>query len=417
VDNERPPNFRRRRILAAGALILAAGAVAAFFVLREPGDVSNPTATFTAPPAKPVKAKPTTAAWPFYGFDAARTKWFRTKVNLGPPYRRLWSFRGKKVLEFTPVLDSTGLYLLDNGATVRRLDKRTGHQIWRHNLGSLAASSPALPGDGHVYVVTLLSSPGSGHGAATSLNARSGKVTWSKQLPSRAESSPLVVGNRMIFGTEDGTVFALDKRNGHTIWTYRAGGSVKAAIALSGGRLYFGDYGGNIQAVSLSSGKQIWSSSQGGRFYSTPAVAWGRIYEGSTDGRLYSMTTSGQLAWARQTGSYIYSSPAVANIPGLGPTVYAGSYDGSFYAWNAETGSTNWTYNAGGKISGGAVVIGDLVWFSDLGNKRVIALKARSGRKTFQIGTGAFNPAVTDGRTMFVDGYGDSFAFKPIHRR
>ncbi|CAB4875923.1 MAG: PQQ-binding-like beta-propeller repeat protein [Actinobacteria bacterium] len=416
MDGHDNPNFKRRRILfGAASLGLALIAVVAWLTLRDPGDVSNTKATFTTTTTKPVA--PTDVKWPLYGYDAARTKWFRTSAKLGPPYHRMWSYRGKKVLEFSPVVGPTGLYLLDNGATVRRINKETGKQIWRRGLGSLAASSPALPGDGRVYAVTLLTSPGSGHGSATAMNAITGKTIWSRQLPSRAESSPLISGNRMIFGTEDGTVFCLNKANGHTVWTYSAGGSVKAALALSSGRLYFGDYSGTIQAISLKSGKRIWARSAGGRFYSTPAVAWGRIYEGSTDGRMYSYTTSGELAWARQTGNYVYSSPAVADIPGIGPTVFAGSYDGTFYAWSAKTGSTTWTYPAGGKISGGAFVIGNLVWFSDLGNKRVVALRASSGKWVFQIGTGAFSPAVTDGRNMYLVGYGDMFGLRPVHNK
>ena len=379
-------------------------------------DTSNPKAAFavTTTTTKPAPAVIDTP-WPIYGLDDARTKWYRTPHPPNPPYHRLWSFRGNKVLEFPPVIDRTGLYLLDNGATLRKLNKKTGRQIWRHNLGALSASSPAVVGDGRVYAVTLLSSPGSGHGNVSALNARTGRTVWTRSLPSRAESSPLVHGNLLLFGSEDGTVYALNRANGHTVWTYSAGGAVKAALSLSKGRLYFGDYGGTVQAISVRNGKQIWSSSQSGTFYSTAAVAWGRVFLGSTDGRMYSFTTNGDLAWARQTGNYVYASPAVADVPRLGPTVYAGSYDGTFYAWNAKTGATRWAWDAGGKISGGSVVIGNLVWFSDLGNKRVVALNARTGHFTFKIGTGAFNPAVTDGSTMYLVGYGDMFAFKPIH--
>ena len=416
MPNGAAPNFKRRRIAFASLALLVLLGVVAALVLRDPGDVSNTKAPFSTVSSTVPKPAAIDTPWPIYGYDAARTKWYRTLSPPNPPYRRLWSFRGKKVLEFPPVIDKSGLYLLDNGATLRKLNKKTGRQIWKHPLGALSASSPAVVGDGRVYAVTLLSGPGSGHGNVSALNATTGRTVWTRSLPSRAESSPLVSGNLLVFGTEDGTVYALDKRNGHAVWTYSASGAVKAALALSKGRLYFGDYGGSVQAISLRSGKQIWSSSQSGTFYSTAAVAWGRVFLGSTDGRMYSFTTGGDLAWARQTGNYVYASPAVADVPGLGPTVYAGSYDGTFYAWNARSGATRWTWDAGGKISGGSVVIGNLVWFSDLGNKRVVALNSRTGRFKFKIGTGAFNPAVTDGSTMYLVGYGDLFAFKPTRR-
>jgi outer membrane protein assembly factor BamB len=220
----------------------------------------------------------------------------------------------------------------------------------------------------------------------------------------------------MIFGTEDGTVFALNTENGKTVWTYSAAGAVKGAVAFSRGRLYFGDYGGQVHSISARDGHRYWTASPGGRFYSTGALAWGRFYVGNTDGRMYSYTTSGELAWARQTGAYVYASPAVADA-GAGPTVYAGSYDGTFYAWNAKTGDTRWTYNAGGKISGGAFVIGDLVWFDDLGHERTVALSAKSGRRRFTMETGAFNPVITDGRTMYIVGYTNLYGFVPKGHR
>lgn len=291
-----------------------------------------------------------------------------------------------------------------------------GKRRWRRQLGSLAAASPALDGTGRVYAVTLLDSPSAGHGSAWALDAATGRTLWRRILPSRAESSPLISGRLMIFGTEAGTVFALDRRSGRTVWTYSAAGSVKGGLALSRGRLYFGDYGGQINCISAADGRRIWTASPGGRFYSTGAVAWGRFYAGNTDGRMYSYTTSGELAWAQQTGAYVYSSPAVADV-GRGPTVYAGSYNGVFYAWNAKTGALRWSHSVGGKISGGAFVIGDLVWFNDLGNERTIALRAASGRRIFTMDTGAFNPAVTDGLHMYLIGYTNIYRFDQRSKR
>ena len=408
------PNTHRRRNIAVVCLLAAvAGVAAAWFVLKKPGDESHPNATFTTPAAtRPPPPQPTITQWPMYGLDAARTKWYRATKQLDPPYDRLWTFRGKKLLEFPPVVAGHGLYLLDDGAALRRLDSLTGHQRWRRQLGSLAAASPAYA-DRVLYAVTLLSSPGSGHGSAFAINASTGAVIWRHDLPARAESSPLVDGTKVIFGSEDGTVYALNRATGKTVWTYSASGAVKGALAFSNGRLYFGDYGGSVHAIAAANGKEIWSANPGGTFYSTGAVAWGRFYVGNTDGRLYSYTTSGDLAWARQTGAYVYSSPAVALVPHLGPTVFAGSYDGNFYAWNAQSGATRWTYNAGGKISGGATVIGDLVWFADLGNTRNIALNTRTGRKAFSMETGAFNPVITDGQRMYIVGYGDMYAYLP----
>ena len=101
----------------------------------------------------------------------------------------------------------------------------------------------------------------------------------------------------------------------------------------------------------------------------------------------------------------MYASPAVANVPGVGPTVFEGSYDGHLYAFDARSGRVRWRHNAGGRISGSATVVGNIVYFSDLGSKTTIGLDARTGKKVFSFGDGAFNPVVCDISTMYLTGY------------
>ena len=176
-------------------------------------------------------------------------------------------------------------------------------------------------------------------------------------------------------------MYALNDSNGKLLWTYHAAGAVKASPTLSGGLLYFGDYSGHVQAISERNGQLLWRSGSGGTllgsgtFYSTAAVFYGRVFLGNTDGRIYAYDAStGRLDWAVQTGSYVYASPAVTNAPGLGPTIYLGSYNGTFYALNARSGHISWSFNAHGRISGSATIVGKIVYFADLGEHKTYGL-------------------------------------------
>ena len=95
------------------------------------------------------------------------------------------------------------------------------------------------------------------------------------------------------------------------------------------------------------------------------------------------------------------------------PTVYFGSYDGDFYAVDARNGKVRWKHHDGGKISGSATVVGDIVYFSNLGKKDTTGLGARTGREVFHMGRGAFNPVISDGRTIFLTGYSSLYALRP----
>ena len=405
---------RRRWLLAAVALVtLLVGVAGAYALLRAPGDVEDPGVAFEDEEGERAAGEER-IIWPTYGYDEARTHYLPSELR--PPFRRAWSVSGSKLLEFQPVLAKQTLFLVNNSGLAMAISTRTGAVRWRRRVARLAASSPSWS-RGRVFITTLSR-------RIVALNARTGRTAWARGLPSRSESSPLAMRGRVYFGSEDGTVYALRSRDGRRLWTHRAAGAVKGAVTYWRGRLYFGDYGGRVTALRASDGRRLWTAGTEGRalgragnFYSTPAVAFGRVYVGNTDGKVYSFSArDGRLAWTRTTGGYVYASPAVARVPGTPPTVYVGSYDGRFYALDARSGRLRWSFRSGGKISGAASVIGRVVYFSDLGRKATFGLDVRSGRRVFQFGRGAFNPAVSDGKRLFITGYSSQYAFEPVGR-
>jgi outer membrane protein assembly factor BamB len=425
------PRLRGRwRWLALGGVgcVLAAGVAVAILLTSQPGDVSHPDVEFTdTQPTTPAttQRQPTATehpmdddfVWAEYGYTKQRTRDLPLDTPLRPPWVTEWRVTGRELIEFPPVLCKRSLYMEKNNGALYKISRLTGKVRWKAKIGYLAASSPACAGNS-VYAVVLSRGKGINAGRVIALDVKNGRVRWSRKLPSRAESSPLVASGRVYFGTEDGTVYALRARDGAVRWRYKASGAVKGGLALDQGRLFFGDYGGHVQAIRQRDGSLIWKTSsagtafglKAGNFYSTPAVAYGRVYIGSLDGFVYSFAaSSGKLAWRHKTGGYVYSSPAVASVPGVGPTVYIGSYDGRLYAFDARSGSVRWAHNAGGKISGGPVVVGDLVFYSNLSRRSTAALGAATGKMVWSTGRGAFNPVISDGRRLYFLGYSSLF--------
>lgn len=415
---------RRRRWMrgAAGLAVLLGGlALGGYLYERHrTGSIYHPHARFVAQPTpKLPSAGPERFAWPNYGYTADHTRFYPAPERVRPPFRRVWTSGTNSLLEFPPVIYGERIFQMADDAVLRAIDKHNGHVLWRRSLGRLSASTPAVTSSTLYATILDAGGPGS-QGRVVALDSATGAVRWSRLLPSRSESSPLVAAGRVFFGSEDGTVYALDARTGATVWTYRAPGAVKASPSLSEGRLYFGDYSGHVQAISAASGRRVWiSSSEGallgsGTFYSTAAVLYGRVYLGNTDGRVYAYDAAdGALDWAVQTGAYVYASPAVTNAPGIGPTVYVGSYDGDFYAINARSGAISWRFHAHGRISGSATVIGRIVYFADLASHHIYGLGISTGRVAFQLGTGAFDPAVSDGHNLYLTGYSGLYCFEP----
>lgn len=422
------PNRRRLWVPAVLVVVIACGIAAAVIALRSPGNVSHPSVPFTAPKTATAPPRPHVPVdrflWPRYGYDAARTRDFNPGNRLNPPLRRGWTFNDLALLEFPPVIYGTRLYLDDDDASAKALDKRTGHKLWEHKLGTLAAASPAIGIAQHIIYVPVLSLSGSspGNGALFALSMSNGHTVWERRIPAGTESSPIAVGGSVYFGDQSGDLYSLRGSDGHLNWIFHADAAVKGGPALVNGLLYFGDYSGRIYALNARTGHKVWADTTSGsefgfasgNFYSTPAVAFGRVYIGNTDHRVYSFSAqTGQLAWATETGAYVYASPAVADVPGLGPTVFLGSYDENFYAFDARTGAVRWRYPSGGRISGSATIIGNVVYFSDLGTHTTTGLDVTTGKPVFKFHDGAFNPVVADPKTVYLSGYSKLYQMLP----
>jgi outer membrane protein assembly factor BamB len=438
-----PPQERKRRwrriVLVLGiALVLLVSAAAAYVVTQQEGDVTNPDVEFRAEPTqtpvstpepepkqkkgKPKKRNPLAGfRWAQYGYSQDRRRYLPTDFGVRPPFKQRWSWDAHVLLEFPPILVGDRMFVTTNDGEVVALNRRNGNVVWKRDLGYLAASSPAY-GGGRVYVTILERTRGVRAGKVAALRARDGKILWAQPLASRTESSPLYDDGRVYFGAENGTVYSMGAKRGRVAWRFKAAGAVKGGVALADGKLYFGAYGGSVYAVWQRNGRLAWSTGtrganfglSAGNFYATPAVAFGRVFIGNTDGNMYSFSSeTGRLAWRRGTGSYVYASPAVAHVPGGQPTVYFGSYDGTFYALDARSGATRWTYRDGGKISGAATVVGNIVYYSNWGKRNTTALGARTGKRVWKSDRGAFNPIISNGRMIYITGFSTIAAFKP----
>ena len=431
------PRFLPRRrlwqvVLGAVVVLVGVGIAALVIVLDRPGNVSHPDLQFTAPTAASAPTSPGRRAeqaqdrfaWPWYGYTAGRTRDFVAPPDLRPPLHVGWQYNGTSLLEFPPSIAHRTLFFLDDDAVARALSVRTGKVVWKRRVGTLAAASPAIAALAGVVLMPVLSDHGHSPGAGrfVALSMRTGRQVWSRPIASGSESSPIVSGHTVYYGDSGGTLSARDVRTGHLDWTYHAGAAIKGGPAIANGILYFGDYAGRAYAVRASDGHRVWAVSTSGaqfglgsgNFYATPAVAYGRVYMGSTDGRVYSFgARTGALAWATATGGYVYASAAVADPRGLGPTLFVGSYDGDLYAFNAQSGKVRWRHAAGGRISGSATVIGDVVYFADLGTRRTAGLDVDTGHQVFDFADGAFTPVVADERAIYLVGYGNLYQLLP----
>jgi outer membrane protein assembly factor BamB len=391
-----------------GAVVVA---LAGYLILKRPPDKScQAPCTITSSAPQPISG---VTDWPMYGLSPDRTRYLDAP-GVKPPFSITWRYKGGHLLEYSPILVGGQLFGINNNGQAYSVKTRTGKARWKRQVASLNASAPAYS-DGNLYISNL------DPGQVIDLVAYDGHQVWRHPLPGRSESSPLVVGNKVIVGCECNTIYALNKKTGKTIWQRHVNGAVKAAPAYSDGIVYVGDYSGEMTALHVNDGSIKWQTgSQGtsfgrtGQFYATAAIAFGRVYAGNTDGRMYSFDQqTGRLAWSHSTSNYVYAGAVAARTSDTQPTIYFGSYDGTFYALDARTGSERWSQHNLGAISGAASLIGNTVYVADLKSTSTYGFNAANGHKVFQYSDGAYNPVISDGKQIFLTGYKTLYALTP----
>ena len=404
--------MRRRILIGTGVIVLALAGAAAVYLLHLRGEGKDvrgsSTIEFVTTQKAPPKPTEPGIAWPMWGHDQQRLR-VATGVSLAPPFRRVWTFRARNLVEFPPAVAYGRLYFANNDGVLYAIGARNGRRAWSWDSHRCQAMSPAV--DGHTVYATFLNNPPCNatgddlDGELVALSVGTGKIRWRKTI-GPSESSPLVRGEAVYVGDWRGLVYRFEAATGRLVWRFQADGKVKGGVALAGNRLYFGTYGSNVYALDARTGKELWTAKAqprfgaAGNFYATPAVAYGRVYIGATDGKVYSFgAASGELRWSQSTGGYVYASPAVWR-----QRVYAGSYSGRFYCFDAATGDVRWSFQANGSISGSATIVAGRVFFATL-KQRTYALDARTGRELWSFPDGKYSPVVADDERLYLVGY------------
>src|SRR5256714_13884 len=207
------------------------------------------------------------------------------------------------------------------------------------------------------------------------------KFTKGKGL---VEFQPILGNGVLYFVRNEGQAYAVRAKNGKMVWQRKVSQLAASSPAWAQGRIFITSLvPGSITALNAKNGKVLWKKRLPSRAESSPIVINGIVYFGSENGT-------------------VYAAPAVGSIPKLGPTVFIGSYDGNFYALNARSGGVHWTHRDGGKISGAPTVVGNVVYYSSLGNHDSVGLNVSSGSRVWRYGFGAFNPVISDGKRIYL---------------
>jgi outer membrane protein assembly factor BamB len=92
-------------------------------------------------------------------------------------------------------------------------------------------------------------------------------VRWKIKLqPDGAErvlsfNPPVVKGDTIYFGSDDGNFYALDAESGYMRWVFKSGAEINSVPYVDSNQVYFGSKDGKVYALSLADGQEMWNFS------------------------------------------------------------------------------------------------------------------------------------------------------------
>jgi outer membrane protein assembly factor BamB len=179
--------------------------------------------------------------------------------------KRLWATKTKLALSAGPEVENGLLVVGSSDGDIVALDATNGSERWRKQIGSEVLARPLIAGD--VVVIRTVD----GHVEGISVTDGSQRWAVDEQVPRlslRGTAPPVLAGDRIIAGFDNGKVLAIDPRNGDVLWDAVVNAphgrtelerlsDIDAPARVAGDDIFVVGFQGRVAMLALDSG-QIW---------------------------------------------------------------------------------------------------------------------------------------------------------------
>ena len=341
---------------------------------------------------------------------------FRPSVQLDRVFRAGIGDAGDRLrLALRPTSDGTRIYAANESGDVYAFDIESGRVSWERDVDYRLSAGPGV-GDGRVVVASR-------NGTLLALNALDGKLLWTRDIAGEVLAPPAVGAGRVFVRTVDGRLLALDGDDGSELWfveqpvpalTQRGVGEP----VIVGETVVAGFDNGRIVAADLRSGEVAWELPLGIPSGRTDiermvdadgaiATAGNDVYLAGFQARTAAVAAeSGQPLWARELSSYAGVGIDYANV-------YVTLDNDRVVALSRNSGAQQWFADdflrrrlTAPVVFGEYVVVGDFEGYLHLVSARTGAIAGR-----VRVGDDPINMRpVVSGQTLYVQTVGGMLA-------
>lgn len=219
-----------------------------------------------------------------------------------------------------------------------------------------------------------------------------------RQSVKDAAGGTILIKDRLLVASTDGTLYALAAESGDILWIFRDSLGMAAPPTADSDRVYQTIDDGYLVCLSAADGHEVFRTRLVGPIVS-PAAIDSLIFVASQSGILHAVRAStGQIAWRQSLDGGAWNSPAVAS-----ETVVCGHSGGKVEAFVAGVGDPLWRRDIGAVVKAGVTIVGDVVVVGTMSGE-VITLELATGRiiARRQLDGAITQPPVTDGERIVV---------------
>ena len=267
-----------------------------------------------------------------------------------------------------PLPRPAGLAAALAGVLTSGLFAAPGDLRWSYDAAANLFSTPAFSAAGKLFVGTSKGTGDTGANRVLALTPGSTGATqlWSYSVNDWVDSAPALSpdGATVYVGSWNNSVYALNASNGALRWSYATASYVAASPAVaSDGTVYVGSGDGSLYALRPTGSPQLkWSYLADGIIEASPAVGPdGEVVFATLGGTLTSLTPAGVLRWTVTLPVILGRDAGFKASPAIAPdgTIYIGSNNHVFYAFEGLTGELKWSFEALEEIDNTAAVTPD----------------------------------------------------------
>lgn len=189
-----------------------------------------------------------------------------------------WQFDIEAPLRCWPTVVAGNVFLAGCDSRLHSVDFQSGQETKSIELAGQTGSSPARWKES-MYFGTV---------SGTFYRIDDLAVTWTFQDEAQQQSYSAATSNgKIVYTTKGKKIYALNPKDGKVEWESSVRVPVESSPIIVGNSVLFGTKRGRLVALVLSSGDQQWEYEAGGDFLASPAVDNGRLLIANSDGTLY----------------------------------------------------------------------------------------------------------------------------------